>query len=562
METFVILSAKEILREESSEPRYEEMLRGVSFKALVRYASTLCHHLTYASEMSVDGNEFQRFHSWFVDEFVPEPLKGEILEQLNCRPAYRGKPWAVADQHRVANLVAAYIRANPEPPPGTASSDDMGRIIQAQLIVNDLVSESVDGDLGSNPAAEVLPVFAMSRSWDIQTHLARMFDLFGERLGVEIPELEKAVAAETGIGTPDFVTILFSLYSIFLAAMDPDTPGTSLPKPSWSGGLVEFPNLDPNRPEDVAVARTLDAVSISWGMLHDDLSGVHVSGPNILAFLHHPLIRIAGEEFWSFDPGLILSAGSNGLFWRAVDAYEASGGDRQELFNAAGIVFEEYLSDFFDSVGREDAIRGDEEGEGLPDFLIVEGDTLVAVEAKSAVMRDDVKWSADSKQIRTELEKIMKNNQFMSAIGRLFQEHPEITSGIKRVVPVIVVLDPCFASPGLEHDVNEGITKPGVDCSVEGLHLLNISELEISGNYLREQAFANLLDARRNVISNHGWRSVSQVIRQHQAEVEVSTGKYLQPFDSQIDARGRFDEVLKDFATRYSLEGPNQTDRR
>jgi hypothetical protein len=99
------------------------------------------------------------------------------------------------------------------------------------------------------------------------------------------------------------------------------------------------------------------------------------------------------------------------------------------------------------------------------DAAIERGDTLGL---KTGVMLDDVKWSADTEKIQTELKKkITKNNQIMTAIERVVNEYPEIAQGISRVIPVFVVLDPCFASPGLEEVVNSSLVKPDLECEIE-----------------------------------------------------------------------------------------------
>lgn len=557
MNTFAVLSADEILEEEVSEAKCIKLLEGVSFDALVRFASTLCHHLSYADEMRVSATEFQRFHSWFVREFVSEPLRNQILDKVACSESYRGKAWAIADQHRVANLVAAYVRANPMPVSGQASEEDMARLTKAQLMVNDLVSQSVDSESGNIPAAELLKIFAMSRNWDVRSHLPRMYDVYGSRLDERIPELRQSIISARGIDQGDFATLLFALYSNLLAALDPDGPDLPIPRPPWSGGLVEFPVLDPGKPEDKALRYALDAISVDWSKLRKKLQKQRLSNASILPLLQSPVICLPGGKYWAFDPGLILSAGSNGLFWDAVDAHEAAGGNRSVLFSTAGLVFEDSVADFLKSVGCIDAIRGDDEGEGLPDLLVVETDTLIAIEAKAGLMRDDVKWSADPQKIQANLEKITGNNQIMTAIGRAVHEHPKIMPGISRVIPVIVVLDPCFASPGLEEVVNRFLVKPDLECSIEDPHLLYVGELESAGNYIREGKLSSLLDARREVISNNGWVSVSQLISQNQEAVQGHVGRHLPVHDAQVAARARLNGEMKRFSERYQPGPPD-----
>ena len=137
--------------------RCENLLQGVPFKALRRYASTLCHNLTHLDALHCDLDDLHTFHTWLIDNMAPSSCKARLLENVGHRRAYRGHRWVLTDQHRAANLVTAYVKANASPPEGDGSGADYQRLFDAQLVVNDLVSVASEPSLPTSVRHFVTP---------------------------------------------------------------------------------------------------------------------------------------------------------------------------------------------------------------------------------------------------------------------------------------------------------------------------------------------------------------------------------------------------------------------
>jgi len=542
METFAILSHSELFRGESGWDQVEALLKGVSLSSLMKYASNFCHRLTYGDALQADTADFQRFQRWFLENFVPEPFRMRVLERLGHRRAYRGKTWALADPHHVANLVAAYVRANISAPRGEANDEDLTRLAQAQLMVNDLVSSSTAGSPDEMPETEVLRMFAMAQRADHQSTLPRAFDLFAERLPARRPDLEPRARERFGFGFAESLAILFGVFSLYLSALDPDEGRQEgWPRPNWSRGIIDLSALSGDHPGENAMRKVLQHYSADWEGVRQSLLKGESSAASINTFLRWPFFRLDENELWCFDPALILSAGTTGLLWLGAEAIP---GDA--VFTALGEVFESYIHDLFKQVGAREIRRGDREGQGFPDFFWMEDETLVVLEAKASVMRDSVKWSADPAEMKSELEKkILKKNQLPTAIERLLASQPRLAAGVRRIIPVFVVLNPCFASPGMEGIVNQalGLPKDGVP-PVEAAHLLRVGELETAGNAIREGVFTQLLDARREVTGSSGAVSIGELLMKHVGAVRSRIGQAVTPHDALEGAKKRLNERM------------------
>ncbi len=549
METFAILSHRDLFRQEASWDECHKLLAGVSLESLQKYASNYCHRLTYGDALHPGIEAFLRFQHWFLSNYSSNALSGRILELLKHRRAYREKSWTLTDPHRMANLVAAHMVANPAPPPGEATYEDMDRLVRAQLMVNDLVSYSRASALERMGIAEVLRAFSMAQRPDAFSHLPRTFELFAERLPAAYQELESRLTARFGVRFMEVLVFLFTLYHHFLAALDPEVRETgAIPKPHWSRGVVNFSALSANHPGEAAMERVIGLYSGTWAEIREALSTRGVDDVSILPFLRRPFIRLDKAKVWCFDPALVLMAATNGLFWLAV----REGGGGTALIRAFGGIFEQYLADFFKRLAAGNVRRGDDEGKGLPDFFWMEDGVLVAMEAKANIMEDTVKWAGDELQIRKSMDaKIIKDNQLMRAVERLFRHDPKLASTVTRVVPVFVVLDMSFASPGLETLLNTAIEKPNIGLSVEDAHLLWVGEVEATGNFVRQGLFSKLLTARRQV--GHGSVSLGELLNRYQADVRAHVGRSVKPYDAQESARERLNEKMRKLAEELSV---------
>lgn len=544
MDTFVILSGNEIFDSNSSRAGCLDLLKGIPFEAFSIYASSLCYNLTYLDALYSTAKDLEGFHRRFLKHILPEAEMASFLDRIENRESYRDKMWALSDQHRVLKLVELYAVANPSPPHGEATKLDLAKLVHAQLMINDLVSQPPSESIERMSESDLLGMFSMSRDWDIRSTLPRAFELYCERLAEKVPGLEQAFLSKFGHNIASFVTVLYSLSNHLMISLEDDESGTVAKRLRFLDGMLDTSSISRSYPDGALFLDVVDRHSVYWETLCSTGQDASVSEATIRPFLRSPFVRTIEGETWCPDPGLLLSAATNGLFWLAKEAIEATGRNSDELFRAQGEAFEEYIHGFFDRVGAC-FHRGDHEGCGLPDFFIIESDCLVVLEAKANVMTDRAKWSSDSLDLQEQLDKISNDNQLMKATARLFEQRPDLIAGVQRVIPVIVTLDPSFSSPGLERLVNDKVSKPEICCIVDDIQLLNISNLEISGNYIKDGLFSKLLDARREIIAEHGWMPLGTVINRFSESVVRHTEMHHDFFDAHVESRTRLSAEMR-----------------
>ena len=537
MEYLSILTARDLLREEPTPERCAEMLQGVSFAALQRYAALFCHNLALADESGAPRKKFFAFQTWFLHQATSERFRDRLLGLLSHRRAFQGNQWVLADQHRVAHLVMAYARANAVLVPGLEDLTDGDRLVRAQLIVNDLVSIADSGSRDTLSAAQILQVFATARAWSAKTTMPRAYDIIGLRLKRQLPDIEHEMRAAHGVGFDEAAVVLLVLYLGFLTALSGDGGAGGAPLLPWTRGALMLAGSRLPGSAKAVMRRVTDLHATTWDQLRKHAAAQPASDPSILYFLRHPLI---------------LSAASTGLLWLAKVAHEAAGGDGQAVFRALGLAFQEYLSDFLTALRGTGVESGDAGGAGFSDFYLIEDRTLLAIEAKAAVLRDAVKWSGSMVDVRSELAKLLKNNQVMRATERYLARRPELAKSVDRVLPVFVVLDPAFACPELEAEVIAAVTKPAGPPNAADPHQLFVGALEAAGNYVRAGALGKLLDVRRRLAPG-GWVGLDEVIGRHRAQVESQIGAWFEPYDAHVATRDAVNEAMQAFKQGHEV---------
>jgi hypothetical protein len=555
MELFVILSATELFREQPRPERCSELLSGLPFEALKLYASQFCHNVSAGEEASAGLAQLHDFQTWFIQNHTTPRFRDLLLGLVAHRAAYRRGGWMLADNHRVANLVMAYAKANPSLVPGDSSPAAIDALLRAQFILNDLVSVATEDVLDQLPIVEMVRTYSMARSWNAWTTMPRAFDIMGTRLPKRLPGLEKELEACFGTDASAISTVLFGayLFEIHAVLKEPTSPGGTTPP--WTRGVLTLADLRPTHTGEAIIREVLELHSTGWDELHQEGLRRSPSDPSILWFLRRPLIRIGSDLVWCFDPALILSAASSGLLWLAREAHERAGNDAGDVFRQLGFAFEDYVVEFIRNAGRADLCRGDDVAEGLSDIYFVEDTTLLVLEAKANTFRDDVKWASDAPALRKEIDKVTKGNQLMKAIARLLASTPDLAAKVQRVIPVLVVLDPAFACPGMETEVRSDLQKPPIPCPVEDPHLLYIGELEVAGNYIREGAFAKLLDARR-MVSPNGSLGLGELLESYRSTIQVCVGRWLQPYDAHVNTRAALNDAMREFHVAHDHGAP------
>lgn len=549
MDLFAILSAEALWDEQPTSGQCAHLLGGLPFESLRQYAWELCRVLSAARQEGLDNERLHILARAFLEQHTTSEFSDELLDSISRCQFYAGEKWVLADQQRVAQLVLAYARANSAIVPGDSSAGDIDDIVRAQLIVNDLVTPSQAATRDDLGLLDVLPAYSMARSLSIDSTLPRAFDIIGVRLLALQPQLGEAFSKRWGVDALGAVTIVFGVFLMqILPVLDPEFAKNYVnPEPN---GILTLTALDASHAGDRGIRAIISRLSMNWAELHRMARQTRPSDPSILGLLRQPLIRLNEEEFWCFDPDLLLSVASDGLFWLVKDSYEAGGGDGQDVFSAFGHAFENYLADFVSCLRDGDVQRGDEIGDGLPDLMWVEGDTLVAVEVKASTFRDDVKWSDDRDAISREIQKIVKDNQIMNAVSRLYEQQPDWVSRVKRVSPVYLFRDSIYATPLLEPEIGRHMGKPSIAWAVDDPYVLPVGELEIAGAYVREGQLSLLLHLRRE-ISPQKAVGLPQMIARYKSKIRKRIGDWHPAHDAHEETRKALNRAMGEFLLEY-----------
>ena len=424
MKVFSLLSHRELFGTEPSEAQLLELLRGVSSTALTKYAAKICHCQAVMEAADIPTEKLADHSKKFIQKRTPSHFATIIENKTSQKFIYRKTLWVIADQHRVANLIAAYARGNPSVHEGDESPDQIERLVRAQLMVNDLTAPP---DLHSTepiqsfPAEQILHTYAMSRGWAPDRTLPRAYELFIMRLGAAEPEFLEAVERRFEFSV---LAVLSSLYAVFARAFLASATRQETGRFPFPRGIIDFGHFHPTHPGGMAFERVIREYSSSWKDLHEKFSKSRLDNRAVRFFLAKPFIQLGEGQFWCFDPGLSGVAASNGLLWLIRSALEDPVSEAQRLFRSVGKVYEDYIADLLLHAGPTGASeRGDSLGDGMPDLLVWEGQTLIAIEAKASTMPEEVKWSASKEGLAAELaKKIVKENQLAKAIAR-YAEH-------------------------------------------------------------------------------------------------------------------------------------------
>lgn len=560
MKTFILLSHEHLFRVRPSSEEVLALLEGVSFRALKQVAGEICHNLVIGQTVGTGIDGLHDFSIEMIRRRCPEPLQGRILATAGHRREFRGEPWVFADPHRVACLVAAYVRANPNRPDGKALPHDFARVFQAQLMLNDLLVPPGAPGQGSD-VAEVLFIHSMSRGSTASATAPRSYDLIARRLLQAVPGLDGAFRAHFGMSAVDALTILKGVYSFEYAAMAGKVPNYGGPRVPSTLGLLSLAKLRATHAGEALVRRALEFMSHEWNKLSLECQSLALTNPSILSFLRRPFIRLSKDELWNFDPGLLLSAASDGLFWLCLEAWKTQGGDGGELFRAFGKpVFEDYLRDLFAGLGATWVASGDADVtiQGPSDFYVPEREgNIVVLEAKASVMAEHVMWSGDGSSLARELKKITKRNQIMRAVERYVRRYQASIGPETTITPLIVVRDWHFASPGIETEVNRMVTKPALPCKVRDVQVLSIGDLEVAGNYVREKCLGRLLKARAGVTLGEA-SSLESFIEENKTLIAREVGRWLPVFDAHVltrkEMQAAMNRVFAQHATADEVE--------
>ena len=297
-----------------------------------------------------------------------------------------------------------------------------------------------------------------------------------------------------GLSIEKWLALIFAFYA-FLNAYRTD--GASKPehliinRAIFRGPQAAFSQEDLNIVIDLLSTAPAEIKSALQGRSHTDLRY------DFAPFKGRPLVGFDANRFFCTDLMFLMEKMHSGVYWAIFDGAHEK---RAQLFQAWGILFEEYVNWFLSDRRFKTAILffprpawefgGDESFDGA--FL--EGGKFVPMEYKGGYLKVEARYSGDVDAFEDDLRRKIAPAcaQLARKIETLFnvdenkrRRLAEIPlNHVTRVLPMVVVQDPILRGPFVNWKLNQMFLKEldrsklRNDVTVEPLNLLQIHDLE------------------------------------------------------------------------------------
>ena len=310
----------------------------------------------------------------------------------------------------------------------------------------------------------------------------------------------------TGIELDRWLHIVFSLYAYFL-----------------NGGNVfdprpEFFYFDPKKSlEQTQISEgELAAVLKTMALAPSDLAvEVGKERPtdlrfDFIPFRSFPMFRAGADRLACLDIALLLEKVHTGVHWVLHDAYANDPKKRDDLFQAWGILFEEYVHWLLDGIGSKLTVKyfrsppWKGESESLDGILLDKG-VFVPLEYKGGFLSRSARYSGIKEDFLEDVEEKFVPGcvQLAWKINALFGEDSSKTKSIegvpidqvRAIVPVLVLQDHILRVPFFNWLLNKRFQEQlskytlRVGTLVRPLSVVNISELETMVNSAEASEF-------------------------------------------------------------------------
>jgi hypothetical protein len=218
---------------------------------------------------------------------------------------------------------------------------------------------------------------------------------------------------------------------------------------------------------------------------------------DFVPFKSKPFIELVHDKFFCSDLGFLVDKIHSGVYWAINPALDRA--DRHKLFNAWGVLFEEYVNWFFKQMRVKKPLLffpfpkwwdGTESFDGA----LMQDRRFVPMEYKGGFLKIEARYSGNTDSFEKDLDlKIGEGcKQLAWKIGRLFSASPRHRKKLRdvpldhvtRVVPVLVVQDYMLRGPFVNWWLNKRFnalldkSRLRHDVTVDSLNLVGIHELE------------------------------------------------------------------------------------
>jgi hypothetical protein len=487
-------------------------------------------------------------------------------------------------QSLLALLRVVIANCDPDSAPDPSDEEDKRvryAISRACLMMNNLLFTPEEGSALTNAGTDDEKRIALmtqsigtfelvnpSRPDHLMPRLQTMY-----RLLLNDPRVQARIAQECNgfdfletfgrlVGMPleRWLFLIFAIYGYFTQGAN-----AAVPQP-------EYLQINPNTFRgDSGISQNefdiaLESLSIAIPELKSALASETSTDPrhDLIAFRSKPLLSVEGLRLWPADLSFIVDKSHTGVHWTIHDLLSRK--DRLKLFQAWGVLFEEYVHWLLDGMETQLLLKyvprpkwvdtGDESFDGV----LLQGGVFAPIECKGGFLLREARHSGSSTILLEEIEKkvVPGCDQLADKIGALFADDAKLrrelcdlpVDHVRAVVPILIVQDHILRVPFLNWHLNKSFQAKlqshniRTDIVVRPLTLINIHDLEsvvhsiegddfdfvyaIHNRTIRDvEVLSDLTDYLRS-FSNFG-RKPSPRIKRILDEVQADWSSYLFP---------------------------------
>ena len=511
----VCFSFSEVFDHHPSMTELIDSIRWIPLRHAVHVISYINSAVRY-SLMEHRQPNIGKVQEWLVAAHVDD----ETLDILKTRfPHARCEDRPIyLPQNLLALLRVVIANCDPDPMPDPSPEEDKRvryAISRACLMMNNLLFTAEEGNALTNAGTDE------EKRIELMTQTIGAFELINPsrpdhlmprlqimyRLLLKDPKVQTRIAQECNgfdfletferlVGMPleRWLFLIFAFYGYFTQGANPTDPHP------------EYLQINPDifRGESGISQSELDialkTLSIAVPELKTDLASETSTDPrhDFIAFRSKPLLSIEGLRLWPADLSFILDKSHTGVHWTIHDLLSYK--DRRRLFQAWGVLFEEYVHWLLDGMETELSLKyvprpkwidtGDESFDGV----LLQGGVFAPMECKGGFLAREARYSGSSTILLDEIKKklVPGCEQLADKIGALFAENPTLrrelcdlaVDHVRAVVPILVLQDHILRVPFLNWHLNNYFQAKlqthnvRSDILVRPLTVINIHDLE------------------------------------------------------------------------------------
>lgn len=466
------------------EPTVDELidsLRGIPIRHALYTLSALNLCLRVAMQDSTQsfGKVQEKMLVMHLDDECLDALKQRFPnERCEDRPVFL--PECLLNAMRV---VIAY--GDPEPFPVIEDDERIRYLIgRACLMVNSLLVSSGQADAlraGTKDDQRIELMTQWLSSFELANppkadHLIPRLEIT-YRILLRTPEVKARIAkctkgfdfeaefeSNVGITLEHWLIVIFTFYAYFISlgsALDPDANYMTI-NPSIFRGESGITQEE--------LEKVLAIVSAPPKAIKVKMASVQSTDSryDFIEFRSTPLIQLEDSKLVPTDLAFVLEKCHTGVQWALHDTLPIK--MRQSLFNAWGVLFEEYVHWLF--VGMKTNLpvvyfpspKWKESGNESFDGILIKGTVMMPAEYKGGFIARDARYSGDSATFLADLDKkfAVGCKQLAEKIGAAFADDDQNLreledldcSDVRAIVPVLVLQDHILRVPFVNWHLN------------------------------------------------------------------------------------------------------------